>query len=226
VDDRVLADRRRGHPRLDGKLRMHMDRTDQDWIEELGAEGTPRNEALSALRGVLVSRLRRAFQGRAGADDSLLEDAVQQALIKVLENLDRFRGKSRFTTWASSIAVRETLTELRRRHRMDVSLDRLLEEEKGAPVILDRNVGPLDRAARGAIEETLLRIMNTALTSRQRTALLAELHGVPLDEIGRRLGSNRNAIYKLTHDARKRLRAELESVGYTADDLLTQDERR
>ena len=57
------------------------------------------------------------------------------------------------------------------------------------------------------------------LTEKQRTALLAELKGMPQDEIARQLGSNRNAIYKLTHDARKKLRAALEAAGYTALDV-------
>jgi RNA polymerase sigma factor (sigma-70 family) len=39
------------------------------------------------------------------------------------------------------------------------------------------------------------------------------------DEIARHLGSNRNALYKLTHDARKRLKRGLEAAGFTAEDI-------
>jgi RNA polymerase sigma-70 factor (ECF subfamily) len=42
---------------------------------------------------------------------------------------------------------------------------------------------------------------------------------MPQDEIARHLGSNRNAVYTLTHDARKRLRQGLEATGFTAEDL-------
>jgi RNA polymerase sigma-70 factor (ECF subfamily) len=42
---------------------------------------------------------------------------------------------------------------------------------------------------------------------------------MPQDEIARQLGSNRNAIYKLTHDARKRLKRGLEAAGYAAADI-------
>ena len=42
---------------------------------------------------------------------------------------------------------------------------------------------------------------------------------MPQDEIGRQLGSNRNAIYKLTHDARRRLKAGLEAAGFGGDSL-------
>jgi RNA polymerase sigma-70 factor (ECF subfamily) len=42
---------------------------------------------------------------------------------------------------------------------------------------------------------------------------------MPQDEIARQLGSNRNAVYKLTHDARKRLKQGLEAAGFDADDI-------
>ena len=72
---------------------------------------------------------------------------------------------------------------------------------------------------RRAIFETMHTLIENDLTEKQRTALLAELKGMPLDEIARHLGSTRNAVYKLTHDARKRLKRRLEAAGYTADDL-------
>ncbi len=69
--------------------------------------------------------------------------------------------------------------------------------------------------------ETLQHAIEHDLTDRQRTALLAELKGMPQDEIADQLGSNRNAIYKLTHDARKKLKKSLEAAGYTAEDVAT-----
>ena len=44
---------------------------------------------------------------------------------------------------------------------------------------------------------------------------------MPQGEIADQLGSNRNAIYKLTHDARKKLKKSLEEAGYTAEDVAT-----
>jgi len=57
-------------------------------------------------------------------------------------------------------------------------------------------------------------LIHTGLTEKQRSALLAELKEIPQDEITRHTGSNRNAIYKLTHDARNRLKKDLEAVVY------------
>jgi RNA polymerase sigma-70 factor (ECF subfamily) len=57
--------------------------------------------------------------------------------------------------------------------------------------------------------------IRTALTPRQRQVLVAVvLEGVPIDVLAERLGSNRNALYKMLHDARRRLRAHVAEAGY------------
>jgi RNA polymerase sigma-70 factor (ECF subfamily) len=64
------------------------------------------------------------------------------------------------------------------------------------------------------------RVIQTELTAKQRTALVAELRGMALEEIVRQTGSSRNALSKLTHDARLRLKKGLEAAGYEAKDIL------
>jgi RNA polymerase sigma-70 factor, ECF subfamily len=63
-------------------------------------------------------------------------------------------------------------------------------------------------------------VISEQLTGKQWLALTAELNGMPQDEIARQLGSNRNAVYKLTHDARRKLRAGLEAAGFDAESWL------
>lgn len=69
--------------------------------------------------------------------------------------------------------------------------------------------------------ETMYRIIREDLTEKQREVLLAHLGGMPQAEIGRRLGTSRNAVYKLGFDARKRLKAGMINAGYSAEDLET-----
>jgi RNA polymerase sigma-70 factor (ECF subfamily) len=58
----------------------------------------------------------------------------------------------------------------------------------------------------------------TALTERQRAALTAVgFRGVPLEIVAERMGTNRNALYKLLFDARLKLRTALEAEGLSAD---------
>ena len=199
-----------------------MNETNESWLNRLTTTGSVQNEALEELRAILLNRLRKTFGGRPGADEPLLEDVTQDTLLKTLNSLDQFQGKSRFTTWATTIAVRVALTELRRRRWKDVSLDQMLEEtSRGAGHKVDSRVGPQVEVQQKALVADMYHIIDAELTEKQRSALLAELKGLPLEEIGRRMGSNRNAIYKLTHDARKRLKQGLEAAGYTTSDLQT-----
>jgi RNA polymerase sigma-70 factor (ECF subfamily) len=41
-----------------------------------------------------------------------------------------------------------------------------------------------------------------------------------MEEVARRLGTERNALYKLLHDARVKLKRSLERDGLSADELL------
>lgn len=62
-------------------------------------------------------------------------------------------------------------------------------------------------------------LIESRLTDKQREALQGSLDGLPVEEIARRTGSNRNAVYKLIHDARMRLRDGFTEYGITADDV-------
>jgi RNA polymerase sigma-70 factor, ECF subfamily len=58
----------------------------------------------------------------------------------------------------------------------------------------------------------LRRAIAEALTDRQREALLAKLAGVPLMEVARRLSTTQGAIYKLLHDARRRIKQYIQAA--------------
>ena len=75
------------------------------------------------------------------------------------------------------------------------------------------------REARQAILATMHRVLETDLTDRQRQALVAELRGMPQAEIAAQMGLTRNALYKLTHDARQKLKRGLEAAGITGDEV-------
>lgn len=192
-----------------------MDRTNETWMAELSSGGVAEQRALEDLRRVLLGGLRAALRSNPAADDALLEDAAQEALVRVLGRLDQFEGRARFTTWAMSIAIRVALSELRHRRFRDVSLEAFL----ASPASVVPAAAAIDEpdVERRALVRAMHHALEAGLTERQRTALVAELNGMPQDEIARHLGSNRNAIYKLTHDARKRLKRTLEAAGYGAE---------
>ena len=201
-------------------------RSNQQWVADLQAAGPARDAAIADLRRILVSGLQRGLLrrvGGAGSVDSQAEDFVQEALLKILEQIETFRGESRFTTWAHKIAVRVALTELRRKRWRDVSLDSLITSLPDTPAMefADSAPGPARIAGKKAVLALLHRYVDRELTARQRQALLAVgIYGMPLEEVARRMGSTRNALYKLLHDARRRLKRKLTADGFTAEQLL------
>ena len=196
------------------------ERTNEQWLKEL--RGPKPDGALADLYDLLVRGLGAALGGYGGGVEANFGDFAQEALIKITANLDAFRGESRFTTWAQKIALNVALTELKRKRWRDVSLQELLARHGAA----DR--GPAESrptAEQLALQSTVLgelrRVVDEELTDRQREAVVAVLlEGMPISEVARRMGTTENALYKLLHDARKRLKRQMEAAGLSAEEVL------
>jgi RNA polymerase sigma-70 factor, ECF subfamily len=195
-------------------------RTNEQWLAEL--RGPNPNEALSDLYDLLVRGLRAALGGRPGGADANIEDFAQEALLKITNNLDSFRGESQFTTWAKKIAMNVALTELKRRRWRDVSLQDLLARRTATGRgLADPQSTPEQLAFQNMVLAELRGIIDKELTDRQREAVVAViLEGMPIAEVARRMGTNQNALYKLLHDARKKLKLRMEAVGLPPQEVL------
>ena len=99
-----------------------------------------------------------------------------------------------------------------------------MPEDSGdfTPLVLsDPSPDPEKRASQTNMLEMVDEMLRKDLTDRQRTALMAIMHGgMPLDELAQRMDTNRNALYKLLHDARKQMRSRLIEKGLTAQEVL------
>jgi RNA polymerase sigma-70 factor, ECF subfamily len=182
------------------------------WLGPLAAEGPAHDRALRDLHRLLlrasrfeVNRRASALGVLAGAElDDIANQAADDALLAVLARLDRFEGRSRFTTWAYKFAI-HTAGVAVRRHAWR---DRRIADAPGDALehLADLAQGPAESAQ---TRELLGRIQEAIglLTPHQRDVLLAlAVDGVPIDVLAERLSTNRNALYKTLHDARTRLR--------------------
>ena len=125
--------------------------------------------------------------------------------------------------------MRVAFSELRRKQWENVSLDQLVSSDprdSSSPVTFPDPAPDPEHIASGRMAvELVSSIIDNELTELQQTALKAIIiHRVPMDEVARQLGTNRNALYKLLHDARKKVRTELEKRGLTPDDILAEFE--
>lgn len=206
-----------------------MTRTNEEWLTDLQSTGEAREAALTDLRAVIAGGLPYALSHWVSSSDPqfdpLVEEVTQETLLRILDRLHTFEGRSQFTTWAHKIAIRIALSELRRKRWRDSSLDALVDnEENPAPesLLADSTAGPEVAAERSDMMTRVRRVLNEELTERQREALmLLGVQNLPMDDVARRLKTNRNALYKLLHDARLRLKRRLKNEGLTAQEVLT-----
>jgi RNA polymerase sigma-70 factor (ECF subfamily) len=191
-----------------------------NWPEALRA--TDNSDAVSTLRRILLDGLRIALCERTDVNEAQLEDFTHEALLRILGRLDQFAGRSRFTTWAHSIAVNTAFTELRRKRWQDVSLDVLVAggQQLSEPAVLpDDALGSDEERTR--LVGLLRKAVAEKLSAKQRTAIVCMLQEMPIDQIVGLLGTNRNSAYKLLHDARCALREYLTAEGISQEVIRT-----
>ena len=198
-------------------------RTNEEWLSDL--RGDNQDQAIGDLTRVLKRGLIYALSSRIQTDlETQVGDFVQDAVLRILDKMDTFRGESKFTTWAQKVAVRVAFTEMRRQRWKDISIEDLMPEDSGdfTPLVLsDPSPDPEQRTSQTLMLEMVDEMLKTDLTERQRTALMAIMHGgMPLEEVARRMDTNRNALYKLLHDARKQMRSRLVEKGLTPQEVL------
>jgi len=209
-------------------------RTNEEWLHDLRENGMAQGNAIADLQGILLravlyffNRNLGDFRGLAREDIlQLARDCAQEALISVLNHLPDFRGDSKFTTWAYKFAINTALIAVRHTRWKDVSLDQLFLSEDGAfskwmiqnissAVVQDKSV------MQGEVCQVIQEVLERDLTDKQRRVLLLIVFNeVPMDEVVHQLQTNRNAIYKMLHVARHKLKSGLEARGFEIGETL------
>lgn len=204
-------------------------RSNEEWINALRNASPEQEAALSDLHAIILAGLPYALSKYLSSDnpnfESLAENTAQETLLRVLEKLETFEGRSQFTTWVHKIAIRIALTELRRKRWENVSLEGLVEDEEHytpTGFLADPTPGPEMMVESADLMMRIQRIIREELTDKQRQAMMAiSVRGMPIEEVARRMGTNRNALYKLMHDGRLHLKNRLAKEGLTPEEILS-----
>ncbi len=213
---------------------MSKTRTNQEWLHDLGAGGSVQESAIADLRDLLLRAALYFFSRNLGdfqqvEREELLqraEDCAQDALIAVMKHLTDFRGDSRFTTWAYKFAINMALVASRRERWKDISLDELGSSEDGkfleSMTEFSEGETPEKSVMQVEVQRVIRDLIQYELTDKQRqVVVLMVFYEVPLDEVARHLDSNRNAVYKLLHDSRRKLKSGLEQQGFDLGETLS-----
>jgi RNA polymerase sigma-70 factor (ECF subfamily) len=203
-----------------------LDAESREWLRSLRATSPTRDDAIARLHELLlraarfeVARRRPTLPHVRGDQlDDIANEAADDALMSVLRRLDDFRGDSRFTTWVYKFALLEAAVKLRKRawQGREVPL-----EPEGWGLFSSSDLEPHAEAEQSELLTTLQRAIADVLTPHQRRVLVAlALNGVPIDVLAERLNTNRGALYKTLHDARRKLRKHLGERGLALDTWL------
>lgn len=202
------------------------DAESREWLRALHAEDGTRDAAIARLHALLlraahfeVNRRRSTLPHLRGNElEDIAEEAAADALMSVLRRLDDFRGASRFTTWAYKFALLEAAVKLRKRawQGREIPL-----EPEGWDAFSSASLGPAAASEQNELLRAVQEAIAEVLTPHQRSVLVGlAVNGVPIDVLADRLNTNRGALYKTLHDARRKLRAHLLERGFALDDRL------
>jgi RNA polymerase sigma-70 factor (ECF subfamily) len=194
------------------------------WVARLSSTGADRVHAIQALFELCYRGARHEIGRRRGSLppeilgdlDDLAHQAADDAVAAIVRKLADYRGASRFTTWAYKFAVFEASSALRREawRSRDVTID----DEAWGRVVDAADVDPAVEAQTRELVVAIERAARSGLTPWQREVFTAvTILEVPIDVLAARHGSTRGAIYKVLHDARRRVRTWLAAEGWQVE---------
>ena len=162
-------------------------------------------DALLARHQLLVYRVCRRLC--AGQADAL--DATQEALFTIARRIDRFDGRSAFTTWLYRVTTNACLDELRRQRRRPPPAD--LRFDAGGDATLDH--AGTDPGAVAAQRIDLDRALARLAPPSRAAVVLRDLVGLDYAEIAVALGVPTGTIKSRIARARAALARELGADG-------------
>ena len=129
------------------------------------------------------------------------EDAAQEALTKIVSGAGELKEPRAFKSWLYRLVYRTAVDHLRRR-------DARRRNETGRAAVTER---PLAEDARVAVHEAMIRLPDV-----DRLLLVEHyFEKTPLEELGRREGITKVAVWKRIERAKERLKRGLAGMGVT-----------
>ena len=205
-----------------GSTPPQLDHESLGWTRDLSTTGAGRDDALGRLHDLLLraahseaGRRRWLYPEIAGPElDDICRQAADDAVVAVTRKLDTYRGASRFTTWAYGFVVFEVSVKLRR-HAWHGGTIPTADDDATWDRLAVRGTSAQARVESGELLDALRRAVREELSPRQREVFVAvALNDVQIDVVAGQLDSTRGAVYKVLHDARRKLRLRLEREGH------------
>lgn len=139
------------------------------------------------------------------------EDNVQNALWKAFGSIDRFEGRSRFSTWLIQIAINEALMRIRGRGPVSLTLD-LAKPVSGKHAVLDISDGRADPERRYIAKELMAKAFLGLPASLVDAFIRNKAEGWTQRELAAEIGITLSALKSRMFQARGRMQEQLKAI--------------
>jgi len=181
-----------------------------------------REGSSSAMERLIIkyqNRIYNVILKICGNPDDAAE-LTQDTFVKVIQNIDKFRGKSSFYTWAFRIAVNLTLNRCKRKVRLEFkSLDKSKypESEKAKKdlksFLEDKNArDPADITANKELTKIIINAVMRLEDDSRAVVVLRDIEGMNYQQIAKTLEIKLGTVKSRLSRARKNLREILEAA--------------
>jgi RNA polymerase sigma-70 factor, ECF subfamily len=200
-----------------------LDAESREWLLSLRATDATGEEAIGRLHALLlraarfeVARRRPTLPHLRGNElEDIATEAADDALVSVLRRLDDFRVRQPLHDLGLQVRPARAGREAA---QADLAGTRGAARARRLGLFSSAGLEPDAEAEQSELLETLQSAIAQVLTPHQRMcSLRLALNGVPIDVLAERLNTNRGALYKTLHDARRKLRKHLQERGLALD---------
>lgn len=144
------------------------------------------------------------------SDEDAIQDTMQTTYIKAFENLNQFRGDSKFSTWITRIAINEALKYLNRRKKRSrlFSVQQTPENTGGTPAVNEHS--PEERAIQKEYRNLLEQTLDELPPKYRAVYIMREIEQISTRETADCMGITASNVKVRLHRAKKMLREALE----------------
>jgi len=158
------------------------------------------NQIMGKYKGIVIGITRRYFNDRSRA-----EDIAQEVFLRIYLSKNKYKPKSKLSTWIYRITANLCLNDIRSRKREEGNLDLINDNTSST----DRELDIIDKLEIEELNETV-RSALLSLPERQRLAvILSKYDGLSYQEISKILNCSISAVDSILQRAKQTLKKQL-----------------
>ncbi|MEX0905995.1 MAG: RNA polymerase sigma factor [Balneolaceae bacterium] len=179
--------------------------SDEEIIKKVIEGSTPLFEVIMRRYNQRLYRIQRSYL----LDEDAIKDTMQITYIKVFENLHKFRGESRFSTWITRIAINEALKYIDREKRY-TELHIVDEDKQKQEQTMKEKNTPEEIAIQDDLKNILEKTVNRLPVKYRSVYMMREVEQMSTEETAGCLNISQANVKVRLHRAKNMVREDLE----------------